>query len=284
MSMATIQTTIDEKLSNRTRHDRQFPLDRRMKYYTRMDFYEYNYKSAAGGFQFQQGPRLFTLILPLPVELNDLHRLKYDEKSVLPWVALSAASKTLGDAVDVLTNPIEAFAGLAPNEYQTILFDRPEFKRHELHFKLSPKNFDESTQIRDIYIALNNAMSPGLASIVGFNALFKFPWVVQVTLLPNTGWLFKFKPCVIEAVATSFAGGDRKKAFYHGNENPPESITLSVQLLETEYWINEGYKKHDPYKGGYNDSSDFAFREPFIGETINNVERFNNAVGLAPKK
>jgi hypothetical protein len=173
--------------------------------------------------------------LPLPLQIMDMHGVKYDPKPLLPTASalegLGAAInlKGLGDAPGQY---FRGFTGLSPNEFDTILFDRPEFKMHELNFRLSPKSPQEAAMAHKIYVVLNNAMSPGLA---WNNFMFKFPMVINVTLMPEPGKLMKFKPAVINNISTNFTPTG-KKAFYH--DNRPESMIISMKLTEIEYWIN----------------------------------------------
>jgi hypothetical protein len=185
-----------------------------------------------------------TIVLPLPENLVDIQRVKYDEKPMSPLGMLSGIT-----GVTVLPDALRRFAfyplGLAPNDFQTIIFDRPTYKRHELRFKLAPKNYREAQTIRDIIWIFNNAMAPGtFGSGVG-TALFTFPNLFNVMFRPNNGWLFKFKPCVLETFAVNYAGGDGRKAFYRNEgsdgDNPPESIMFTMHLLETEYWLTDQF-------------------------------------------
>jgi len=165
--------------------------------------------------------------LPLPLQLIDVHRVKYDPKPIAPWEKF--ARSIFGETAP---NVAMGLTGLAPNEFHTILFDRPEFKTHELAFKLSPKSPQEAAMAQRIFVTLNNAMSPGLD--VG-NFMFTFPKVINVSFRPSPGYLFRFKPAVIHAISTNFAPSG-KKAFYHTQY--PESIHISMQIQEIEYWIN----------------------------------------------
>jgi len=185
-------------------------------------------RTGAGGAAAEVG----TILLPLPVELLDGHQVKYDDKAIVPW---SQLAHSLGSLIgDSITTGM-GMAGLAPNAFQTIIFDRPEYKKHQLKFKLSPRTFKESESIRDIIIKINNAMSPDIS---GGGALFTFPNLFNIALIPNNGWLFKFKPCVLRDFVINYNGGG-PKAFYHGTapNNPPESVELTLHLWEVEYWL-----------------------------------------------
>lgn len=244
----SIDDFIDDQLRN-TQVSLQFPEDR-PKYYTTLDFATYTFRTgtrgtpqAIVGQQVDSSPT-GGIVLPLPINLVDNHTVKYDEKPIAQWFS-GIVNAFVPGSVGV-ARTLTGIIGLAPNAYQAIMFDRPEYKRHELAFKLAPRNFTESSQIRNIIQFINNAMAPdtsGLGSNLAL--LFEFPDIVQVTFRPNDGFLYKLKPCVIERFNINYNAGD-KKAFYHdqgrgtGN-NPPESIEFSILLIEIEYWIKRDF-------------------------------------------
>ena len=243
----SISALIDNKLQT-TNLALQFPSDR-PKYYTQIQIRDVQGATAGGTVGGQASYKdVATIILPLPVNLVETHQVKYDEKAILPWVSGSAQlanafdpSGTAGAALDLAVHVGGALIGLAPNEYQTIIFDRPMFRRHELSFKLSPKNFDESTKIKAIIKELHRAMSPAQ----GASFLWEFPDFLMIKYMPNEEWLYKFKPAVIENMGINYAGGANKKAFYRDESgpgsNPPESVEITLHLLETEFWIEQDY-------------------------------------------
>ena len=179
-----------------------------------------------------------SIILPLPVQLQDVHKVNWDEKPINPW----AAALDLFGISGGPERQILGVFGLAPNYFRTMLFDRPLYKRHELTFKLAPRNFEEADRIADIIMVLNNAMAPGLGA---GEFVFTFPNVVRVLLKPNAGFLFKFKPCVIEAISTNYGGSGGKKAFYYGEggKNAPESVEITMMLCEVEYWLQGDFNR-----------------------------------------
>jgi hypothetical protein len=67
----------------------------------------------------------------------------------------------------------------------------------------------------------------------------------MIKYMPNEEWLYKFKPAVIENMGINYAGGANKKAFYRDESgpgsNPPESVEITLHLLETEFWIEQDY-------------------------------------------
>lgn len=146
-------------------------------------------------------------------------------------------------ASGTVANVFQAAAGLSPNEFFTVLMKGPDYKRHQMVWHLNPRNPQESRTIKYIIAELNNAMAPGL--LLG-GALFNFPKVFSIAFMPNYNYLFKFKPCVLERMQTEYAPNG-VPSFYHkynsaeGN-SPPESVRITCQFLELEYWLHSDFK------------------------------------------
>lgn len=138
-------------------------------------------------------------------------------------------------------------SGYSPNQFLTVLFKGPKYKRHELSWKIVPKNHDESMVINKIIKTLNNAMAPELS---GGGAFFSFPSIFNLALYPNSKYLFKFKPCVLETFYCNYTPGG-VPAFFHqvGNDaNPPEAVEFRMRFLELEFWLKGNYNEtNDPY-------------------------------------
>ena len=131
----------------------------------------------------------------------------------------------------------QAYYGLAVNPYQTILFEKPEFKTHNFSWKIMPKNEDESNIARNIYRTFQFHASPGVAG--GAGLFFSYPSRVIINLYPSSEFLYRFKPCVIKSVNVNYAAGSNPSFFKR--TNAPTAMTLSVQLQEIEYWTNRDY-------------------------------------------
>jgi hypothetical protein len=81
--------------------------------------------------------------------------------------------------------------------------------------------------------------------------LFKFPKIVWPSFHPNSKFMYKFKPCVIETLQVDYAAGGR--AAFHwdpagGVENAPAHLNISMRLIEAEFWL-EGNRtdSNDPF-------------------------------------
>jgi hypothetical protein len=157
-------------------------------------------------------------------------------------VAADAAKGAGAGALNSLTdgalgNAARAYSGVTLNPYQTILFERPEFKSHSFTWKLVPKDGNESGTIRDIVRAFQFHMLPGVSDGIGL--FFSFPSMVTVSLFPSTEFLYRFKPCVISNVTVNYSPGPTP-SFYRGT-NAPTAVTITVDLKEIEYFTNKDF-------------------------------------------
>jgi hypothetical protein len=148
-------------------------------------------------------------------------------------VAQQAAQRQLGRSAEAAS----AYSGIAANPYQTILFKNPNFKKHNFSWKLMPRDEDESNKIRDLIRTCQYHMSPGVSR--GPGLFFSYPSMVIVSLFPSSEFLYRFKPCVVETVDVNYAAGSGPSFFKR--KQAPSAITLSIQLQEIEYWINDDY-------------------------------------------
>jgi hypothetical protein len=136
----------------------------------------------------------------------------------------------------------QAYFGLAVNPYQTILFEKPEFKKHSFSWRMIPKNERESSIIRDILRTFQYHMSPGVsgAGATAPGLFFSYPSMVTVSLYPSSEFLYRFKPCVLQNVSIDYAPGS-SPSFYKRTPAAPTVVNVTINLLEIEYWTNKDF-------------------------------------------
>lgn len=142
-----------------------------------------------------------------------------------------------------------AFLGYSPNQFMTVLLKGPSYKNNEFSWKLSPRNEDESLILNTIIRVLNNYMAPGIALGGG---VFTFPSIFEIAFIPNSKYLFKFKPAVLENFSLSYSGSGIPSFYRPGvktdNLGAPESIELRMRFKELEFWLNGDFKNTtNPY-------------------------------------
>jgi hypothetical protein len=99
-----------------------------------------------------------------------------------------------------------------------------------------PNNEQESNTAREIIQTFRSNMLPALAPNAG-GTLLTYPNMAIINLYPDETLLYKFKPCVVEALTVNYAAGGQP-SFFKGT-NAPTHIELSITLLEIEYWLKE---------------------------------------------
>lgn len=144
-----------------------------------------------------------------------------------------------GAAANLGTNLAAAWLGITPNYFLTVMLQGPRYKRYSFTWTVSPRSQQESDEIKKIITTLKNCAAP---SIVG-GVFFTFPNVFWLSFLPNSQYLYKFKPAVLEAITVDYAAGGAP-AFY--NSGAPVSMTINMVFHELEFWLN----------GDHNDSND----------------------------
>jgi hypothetical protein len=143
--------------------------------------------------------------------------------------SIVGAPKALASAAGIggLVDQALQLTGLAQNPFLTVLFKQPEFKRHQFSWKLSPNNYRESNTLRDIISTIKSNMLPAMAPSAGGTLL----------TYPIEEYLYKFKPCVIESMSVNYAPAGLPSFFKR--TSAPTEVTLSLSLLEIEYWLKE---------------------------------------------
>jgi hypothetical protein len=229
------------------------------------------------------------IIMPLPTNLVDAHNVDYDQQALGTLLGSAtntiagmgpgretanqlAASQNLGRAAvglgiaggqslttafgslaGSLINPARALAGMSPNQFLTILLQGPKYKTFEFAWRLSPKTPNESKVLKDIRRAFNNYMAPGL--FLG-GAIFTFPRIFQIAIMPNSQYMYKFKPSVLRSFSINFTPASQaaflKAKSETNNLNAPEGVDISMSFIELEYWLDGDFKdNNDPYDTTY---------------------------------
>lgn len=175
--------------------------------------------------------------IPLPIRgLQDQFDVMYDQNFNY---GISIGSGTAAGLGTLAGTPLAA-AGLAINTFKSVTLSAPQFRRHNLTFKMAPKDFNEAKAIQKIAYLLRRAMTPKRAA---GGLLFEFPDIFLIAFSPNSKFLYKFKPCVLERINVDYTGGNQAPGFYRQQGNPsnapPESVVITLQFLELEYWLDD---------------------------------------------
>jgi hypothetical protein len=194
--------------------------------------------------------------LPLPNSLISEHEVNYSTNfNYLSVLGAAAAAFTggLSQLGQTAARAGGAALGLAVNNFKSVTLDVPDFRTFQLGWKLSPKNKSEAETIQKIIFALKKAMhprtfgdsfTPGVVATVASGVLI-FPKIFTMYFVPNVKYLYKFKPCVLSSIRVDYAGGQPVPSFYKSSsdpsESPPESVLLTMNFIELEYWLSRDF-------------------------------------------
>jgi hypothetical protein len=210
------------------------------------------------------------IILPLPREMVDNFNIRYaieplgyagavgfdtlsGDFSNAAWqaaigTALSGSSQLaqrVGAAGNAFTKGAQAAlgaAGLAVNDFMTVMLKGPDYKRRDFIWRLAPKNAQETSDLRRIIQMINNAMAP---SIWGYGSTF-FQWPkifkpsfvfngIDMLLAMNT---FGMKPSVITDFSINYTPNGVFAPF--ASTKGPGSVDIRIAFMELEYWLGNG--------------------------------------------
>jgi len=155
---------------------------------------------------------------------------------------------------------VQSMSGVAVNPFQTILFKNPNFKKHQFSWSFIPKNESESEILRKIVETFKYHMLPGISKTASI--FFTYPGIVRIFLNPDTKYLYKFKPCVVESFSVNYAPNG--PAFYR-NTVAPAAINVNITFQEIELWTKNDFLSATP--GG----NPGALLPPSIRQTIENI-------------
>jgi hypothetical protein len=180
--------------------------------------------------------------LPLPHPLTDTYEVDYETNFNLLGAVLGGMGAAVAGGTAAVGSVVGAAAGLTLNVSKIVTMSAPKNRMFQFTWKLSPKNFAEAQTIRRIIQALRRGMTPKRTP--AGKMILSFPYIYTMFFVPNTKYLYKFKPSVLTTFAVSYEGGNPNPAFYKSTggepqESPVESVVISTSWLELEYWLDD---------------------------------------------
>jgi hypothetical protein len=153
-------------------------------------------------------------------------------------------------------NSVLSAAGLAINEYMTVMLKGPAYGEYTFQWQFSPNSREESDALKAAILHLKNAQAP---SLVGHGtAFFGWPHVFRNRFYcrdtgPGTDdistWLYRMKPSVLTGCSVDYTPSNIP-AFKRGTGGAPESVKIMLQFHELEFWVHRG--SNAPLSGGGN--------------------------------
>jgi hypothetical protein len=161
--------------------------------------------------------------------------------------AMNAAQVAAQVAAGGAVNAGSVLLGIGLNQFVTLLFVGPKYKRFEFQWAVAPHSQLESDTLRRIANVFKNAMAPKMALQGG---IWKFPKLFKIGFFPNSKFMYKFKPSVLETFSANYTPSGRASFLRSDNpaagENAPSTMVFRARFIETEFWT----------AGNYNDSND----------------------------
>lgn len=224
-----------------------FPADQG-KYWMALGFTEYAYKASGVPIRSMVGQ---SIILPVPINLQDTDNIQYQEFSMTATVAGAAASAveglanraggagmvsgilgSLGGAIAGAGEAAGVATGYAVNTIQSLKFVQPSLKQHSFQWKLVPNTPAESQAIHEIIRKIKYHIYPSLA---GGGIAFRYPDLINIYLY-NQDKMFIFKPAFVREFSVNYTP-DGGPAFYKSSY--PVAVTISMSIQENSVWTKE---------------------------------------------
>lgn len=190
---------------------------------------------------------------PLCTQLVDAQAPRWEEKSLVEGTAqaLSGVASNityrlagmLGAGVGSdMVNAAQVVTGLAPNEFLTLMFKGPSFKKYNLTWIFSPNDETAAKNLRNTIRELNSYVAPELLTSVG-SLLWQYPSIFQVAFRKRSGpdlgpQFYKFKPAVCDQLTIDYAVSGIP-TFLPGGY--PESVAISMSFHEIEMWKSQDF-------------------------------------------
>lgn len=227
-----------------------FPSDQG-KYWMALGFTKYSYMASGTPVRAMVGQ---SIILPVPINLQDTDNIQYQEFSMTNTVAGalgSAASAveglankanassvignvlgSLGGAIAGGTEAAGVATGFAVNTIQSLKFVQPSLKQHSFQWKLVPNTPAESKAIHEIIRKIKYHIYP---SVTGGGLAFKYPDLINIYLY-NQDKMFIFKPAFVREFSVNYTP-DGGPAFYKSEY--PVAVTIQMSIQENSVWTKE---------------------------------------------
>ena len=135
------------------------------------------------------------------------------------------------------------------NPNMELLFNGPTLRNFKFQFKMTPRNQEESTQVKQIIRLFKRGMAPKAGDT---NLFLKTPNVFELTYRQgrrNHKFLNKFKQCFLQDIGVNYTG-DGTYATY--GDGTPVSMTMDLTFKELEPIYDIDYDEADAGAGvGY---------------------------------
>ena len=170
-------------------------------------------------------------------------------KDLVAEVGLNLGSEFIGTLAGVDPEGLKGFAkkafGQASNPYMEVLFEGVEMRTFNYNFTFSPRNADETDDVKKIIQMFRFHMSPELKGqanrFLTLPSTFDIHYMYQMTdgVATENDFYNKIATCVLESCNIDYTPGG-VRSFADGS---PTQITMALQFKETELLTKERVKE-----------------------------------------
>ena len=162
----------------------------------------------------------------------------------LQGLSVAAAKATADQAA---LNKMLQLGGMAQNPFLSVLFNDPAFNQYNFTWTFIPENASDTETLKTILDKFRYHACPGIGQGTA-GTLLSYPDMVVPILFP-TPYMFDFKQCVVTDIAVNYIPGNTP-AFFPQN-NAPNTIRLSLTLLEIEYWTKSDFLNNNYHSANF---------------------------------
>ncbi len=160
---------------------------------------------------------------------------------------LEGLKSGIGKAVDVGGTAVEIgsiITGTALNPHQELVFDKVNFRKFKLKYKLIAKNLPETGAIKALINDIEYHMHPSLHA---GTLLFKYPSEFEIRFVINSAtkespYMFRLYRCILENLTINYGGNGNLALFKKSDGSSygaPVEIEIDMDFKETNIMTKE---------------------------------------------
>jgi hypothetical protein len=170
--------------------------------------------------------------------MNVISKMEWDTEAVMRAIQMGAGNTAAGllqrfTPIDA-KNLLEFNRGAIKNPYKEMMFSGVNNRQFTWQFKMTPRNIEESNQVRKICNAFKTHQMPEINGKYG-SGYINYPSEFDITFIKKDGteneWIDKISTCALSNCEIIY--GDEGGYQVHGNDAPVE-ISLALTFMEME--------------------------------------------------
>lgn len=250
-----------------------FPADLNTEYSIVLRFYAY---SRQNFMSIGTLSPLDRIRLPIPTNLTDGYSVNYSNEDLSSAIGgatgaltglsgaigggdVAGVASRLGNAVSAVTaagtvaavgalssaggSAAQAFLGVAPNPFTTVMFKSPEYKGYQFSWRLFPRTPQEAETVTKIINTIRFHALPDASPTMG-GAILTYPSLIKAQIIAKGQELYPFKYGVIKSCSFNYAP-DGAPSFH--KDGKPSAVDIQIQIQEIEYFLKSSMGSSTSY-------------------------------------